>query len=227
MLEWANVIVMSRRVTVVAMMKPADRWAAGPGGPATLLFRRYHGSLDSITDSERRALRPIGTTAHEVATRTGVLLADLFAFPNVQIFQGIRPVAGDAPRIQHAISAGRRVMLIESVAWPPGRYVVAAESGRIHCDGMYTGQSVRPLIAAVWQWREILPDDHRVSALVVVHPAAQGELILPAAAGPDLAWACGVDAVREIQARLRCGREEVSMTAVTALAAATAEEENR
>ncbi|HLX51093.1 MAG TPA: hypothetical protein VKS82_22425 [Streptosporangiaceae bacterium] len=209
------------------MMKPGDRWAAGPGGPATLLFRRYHGSLDSITDSERRALRPIGTTAREVATRTGVLLADLFAFPNVQIFQGVRPMTGDAARIQHAVSAGRRVMFIESVAWPPGQYAVATASGRVHCDGMYTGQSVRPLIAAVWQWREILPDDHRVSALVVVHPAAQGDLSLPAAVALDLAWARAGQAMREIQARLPCGHEEVSMTAVTALAAATTEEENR
>jgi hypothetical protein len=209
------------------MMKPGDRWAAGPGGPATLLFRRYHGSLDSITDSERRALRPIGTTAHDVAMRTGVLLADLFAFPNVQIFQGIRPVDTGAPRIQHAISAGRQVMLIESVAWPPGQYVIATASGRIHCDGMYTGQSVGPLIAAVWHWREILPDDHFVSALVVVHPIAQGDLTLPAPVALDLAWVCADHAVHEIQARLPCGREEVSMTAVTALAAATAEEENR
>lgn len=209
------------------MMKPEDRWAAGPGGPATLLFRRYHGSLDSITDSERRALRPIGSTVHEVATRTGVLLADLFAFPNVQIFQGIHPMTGDVPRIQHAVSAGRRIMFIESVAWPPGQYAVAAASGRIHCDGIYTGQSVHPLIAAVWRWREILPGDHRVSALVVVHPAAQGDLALPAAIALDLAWACAGQAVREIEARLPCGREEVSMTAVTALAAATVEEENR
>lgn len=209
------------------MMKPGDRWTAGPGGPAALLFRRYHGSLDSITDSERRALRPIGTTAHEVAMRTGVLLADLFAFPNVQIFQGIRPMIADAPRIQHAISAGRQVMFIESVAWPPGQYAVATATGRVHCDGMYIGQSVRPLIAAVWHWREILPDDHRVTALVVVHPAGQGDLTLPAAVARDLAWACAGGAIQEIQARLPCGQEEVSMTAVTALAAATAEEENR
>jgi hypothetical protein len=212
---------------VVTMIKPGDRWAVGPGGPAALIFRRCHGSLDSITDSERRALRPIGTTAHEIATRTGVLLADLFAFPDVQIFQGIRPMTADAPRIQHAISAGRRVVFIESVAWPPGQYVVATASGRIHCDGMYTGQSVGPLTAAVWHWREILPDDHRVSALVVVHPADQGGLTLPGPVALDVAWACASRAVPEIQARLPLGREEISMTAVTALAAATTEEENR
>jgi hypothetical protein len=210
---------------VVTMLKPGDHWGAGSAPSATLLFRRYHGSLDSVIDSERRALRPIGTTAHDVATRTGVLLADLFAFPNVQIFQGIRPAVADSPRIQHAISAGRKVMFIESVAWPSGRYVVAAASGRIHCDGSYIGQSVHPLMAEVWHWREILPDDHRVSALVVVHSAGQGDLVLPAPVAVDLAWASADRAVQEIQARLPCGREEVSMTAVMALAEATAEEE--
>ncbi|HET9894561.1 MAG TPA: hypothetical protein VFQ44_06460 [Streptosporangiaceae bacterium] len=35
---------------------------------------RSHGNLDSVTDSERRALRSIGTTAREVAVRTGDLL---------------------------------------------------------------------------------------------------------------------------------------------------------
>src|SRR5262249_50744991 len=47
--------------------------------PPTLLAHRYHGRLNVITDSERRALRPIGNTAYQVAARTGMLLADLVA----------------------------------------------------------------------------------------------------------------------------------------------------
>ena len=208
------------------MTMPADRRAAGPGVPATASSRRCHGSLDAITDSERRALRPIGATAHEVAARTGLLLADLFALPDVRIFQGVRPAAADLPRIPHAISAGRQLVLIESVAWPPGHYAATA-AGRIHCDGMYIGQSVRPLIAAVRHWRETLSQGHQVSALVVVHPTTEGELALPAATARDLAWSCAGEAVRNIRAYLPRGRCTASIRAVAALVAATAEEEIR
>jgi len=208
------------------MTRSADRGITDPARAATALPGRCHGSLDAITDSERRGLRPIGTTAREVATRTGVLLNDLLALPGVRIFQGVRPDTGqDMPRIPHAISAGRQVILVESVAWPPGRYAARA-AGRIHCDGTYTGQSVRPLINAVRHWRQTLPRGHRVSALVVVHPTTAGHLALPAPATRDLAWTCADDAVRAIQARLPRGQPAVSMKAVAALFAATAPAES-
>jgi hypothetical protein len=206
------------------MTRPANRRIAALVSPAEAVPGRCHGSLDAITDSERRALRPIGTTAHEVAVRTGVLLADLLALPGVRIFQGVLPAAAqDMPRIPHAISAGRRLILVESVAWPPGQYAARAV-GRIHCDGTYIGQSVRPLINAVRYWRETLPHGHRVNALVVVHPTAEGDLTLPAPTVRDLAWTYADAAVRDIRALLPCGRPAVSMRAVAALAAATAEQ---
>ena len=156
--------------------------------------RRWHGSLDTITDSERRGLRPIETTAREVAARTGVLLGELPAGPGVCIFQGVRPAAaGDLPRIPHAISAGRQLILVESVAWPPGRYHQEAD-GRIHCDGTYIGQSVLPLVNAVRYWRDALPRGHRVRALVVLSPTAEGDLALPATVAEKLAWTRACDA---------------------------------
>lgn len=206
-------------VTVVTMRGTADPWSAGSAFPAAVLSRRWHGSLDAVTDSERRALRPIGTTAHEVAASTGVLLAGLLALPSVRIFQGVRQPAAGAPPIPHAISAGRRLVLVESVAWPPGRYTVAV-TGQIHCDGIYIGQSVVPLSAAVGHWREILPPDHQVSGFVVVHPAARGDLVLPLAAAGELAWAPAGQAARAIRAHLPTGRQAVSTPAVLALLAA-------
>lgn len=201
------------------MRGTADPWNAGSVVPASVLSRRCHGSLDAVTDSERRALRPIGTTAHEVAASTGVLLAPLLTLPNVRIFQGIRQPAAGVPRIPHAISAGRRLVLVDSVAWPPGRYTASA-TGQIHCDGIYIGQSVVPLVAAVGQWREILPPDHQVSAFVVVHPAARGDLALPSAATGDLAWARADQAARAIRAHLPSGHQAVSIQAVLALLSA-------
>jgi hypothetical protein len=183
--------------------------------------RRWHGSLDTITDSERRGLRPIETTAREVAARTGVLLGELPAGPGVCIFQGVRPAAAeDLPRIPHAVSAGRQLVLVESVAWPPGRYHQEAD-GRIHCDGTYIGQSVLPLVNAIRYWRDALPRGHRVGALVVVYPTAEGDLALPAAVAEELAWTRACDAVRALRARLPRGRP-ASARAVAALVAATA-----
>jgi hypothetical protein len=206
----------------MAMARTVVRRIADRVLPAALLSTRYYGNLDAITDSERRALRPIGSSAHEVAVRSGALLAALMALPNVRIFQGVRPADADLPRIPHAINAGRRLLLVESVAWPPGRYVTAA-NGRIYCDGAYIGQSVRPLLAAIGHWRETLPPGHWVRALVIVHPTIEGELVLPPPTSPDLAWACAHNAISVIQARLPRGRQPVSNRAIAALVAATEE----
>jgi hypothetical protein len=189
--------------------------------PPPLLERRYHGRLEVITDSERRSLRPIAATAYEVAARTGELLADLIAIPSVRIFHGVRPVGADLPLIPHAISAGRQLVLIESVAWPPGCYETTAD-GKVHCDGTYIGQSVRPFIAAVQHWRKIAPKRHHVSAVIVVHTSTEGDIRLPVATSGDLVWVHAEDAFRDIQQRLLCGRQNVSRHLVAALILATA-----
>jgi hypothetical protein len=200
------------------MLEPVDPLIATPAVPATLPSRRWYGSLDAIADSERRALRSIGTTAREAAARTSAVLCGLLAVPGLRIFQGVHPAAGCLPRIPHAISSGHSLVLVDSVAWPPGRYT--APGGLIHCDGVYIGQSAVPLIAAVGYWREILPPGHRVSALVVVHPAGRGDLVLPAEVSDDLGWARADRAARTIRARLPCGRQLVSPRAFATLAAA-------
>jgi hypothetical protein len=209
---------------LVSMTRIARPWIVDDTGTAVWLSRRCHGSLETVTDSERRALRPIGTTAQEVASRTGDLLAELLTVPGVRIFQGVRPAAVGLPRIPHAVSSGRQLVLVESVAWPAGQYSTTP-AGRIHCDGTYIGQSVRPLIAAIRRWREALPPGHRVSAVVVVHPASDGDLVLPGTAGSTLGWACATEAMRRIREQLPRGQQPTSVRVVAALVAATAEEE--
>src|SRR4051794_38117893 len=129
------------------------------------MINRLHGNFNGLTDSEQRPLRPIGTTAREVAARTGKLLATLRSMPGVRVCAGVR-LAGDHQPIGFAITAGTEVLLIESVAWPSGIYSTTTE-GRILCDGVYIGQSVRPLLGAVRRLRRTLRHRHRVSAVIV------------------------------------------------------------
>jgi hypothetical protein len=205
------------------MTGSADRCATGPARSATALPRRIYGNLDAITDSERRPLRSIGATANDIAARTGALLTELLSLPAVRIFQGIRQAAADLPRIPHAVIAGPRLLLVESVAWPPGRYTSSADGG-IHCDGVYIGQSVRPLIFAIQHWRAALSHGHQVSAIVVVHAAAEEIPDLPDPSDGDLVWTTARDAIRTIRACLPDGLPAISLRTVAVLLAATADD---
>ena len=203
------------------MTNPMERWTGrtAPALAASLSCRSY-GTLDVITDSERRSLRPIGMTAHEAAVRTGRLLVGLLPLPGIRIFQGVRsPVAGTPP-VPHVVSVGTHLVFVESVAWPAGRYAIAT-AGQIHCDGVYTGQSVQSLIATVRHWQETLPADYAVSALVVVHSVNDGELVLPCPDDSGIGWARPSDAVPRIRSCMPPGRQSPGMRAVAALVAAT------
>jgi hypothetical protein len=189
--------------------------------PGSALEQRYFGNLNGITDSEQRPLRPIGSTAREVAARTGILLTDLASDPSVRIFHGVRPADPSLPLVPHAISAGRRLVLVESVSWPPGRYE-AGQDGRIHCDGTYIGQSTAALRTVARQWAALLPRNHRVMAVVVVHPAGKGEIALPAGGRKDLAWVLADDAIAELKSCIAGGGRSVSRNTVATLLAATA-----
>ena len=190
--------------------------------PEPSLEHRYYGSLAPIKDSELRALRPIGCTAREVATETEVLLTGLASIPSVRIFRGVRPAIPGLPLIPHAISAGRRLLLVESVAWPPGQYEADPDNGRILCNGTYIGQSVHALKTAARQWAKLLPRNHSVMAVVVVHPATQGEITLPAQERNDLTWVLAEDTIAHLRHRIAGHGNSVSRNEVAALMAATA-----
>ena len=206
-------LAMTRRVAASRLLHSMT--------PGPALEQRYFGNLDAITDSEHRPLRPIGSTAREVAAQTGVLLIDLAADPSVRIFHGVRPAGPSLPLVPHAISAGRRLVLVESVAWPPGRYE-ADPDGRILCDGIYIGQSVQALRTVARQWAGLLPRNHRVMAAVVVHRTAKGEITLPTSRPEDLTWVLADNAIAELRPCITGGGRAVSRNAVATLMAATA-----
>ena len=62
------------------------------------------------------------------------------------------------------------------------------------------------MVNAVRYWRDALPRGHRVDALVVVYPTAEGDLALPATVAEELAWTRACDAVRTLRARLPRGQ---------------------
>jgi hypothetical protein len=186
--------------------------------PQSLLDRRLHGNLDAITDSAGKSLRSVGVGASAVAASTGSLLTKLIEMPQVYVFHGIQATASRIP-VAHAVAAGRTLILVESVAWPPGEYRTDAD-GRIRCDGRYIGQSVAPLIAAVRQWRTLLPHWHRVSALVVVHQSSQAGYSLPAANSLCLAWSRPESVVSDIRERLP-SHPRINANLLVSLAAAT------
>ena len=180
--------------------------------------RHYQGSLEFITDNEHRKLRPIGVTAREVATRTTALLTEVIRLPGVQVFLGSRPAGTDLPPVSHTICAGRRLVLIESVAWPPGHYETTAD-GRVHCDGVYIGQSVSTLSATARTWQELLSRGHQVSSVVVVHPTSNGEVVLPQQMPAQPSWVHPGEAVGRIMRFVHGRRQTISRNTIRALAA--------
>jgi hypothetical protein len=137
-------------------------------------------------DSERRPLRPIGTSAEDVNTRTGRLLARFARRPGVRLFSGVPAGAGQTP-IPHAISAGRLLVLVDSVAWPTGTYSTAP-NGQVLCDGTYIGQSVRQLVRTVQRLRRVMPHQFRIEAVIVVHPSLPAAPTLPETGPAELSW---------------------------------------
>jgi hypothetical protein len=209
-----------RRLSLAAGAAAIARWRAREGGPGPLPEVRCYGRLEAITDSEQRSLRSIVTTAYEAASRTDELLVGLIAVPGVRIFHGVRTVGADLPLIPHAISAGRKLVLIESVAWPPGHYQTTVD-GRICCDNVYIGQSVHPFLAAVQQWRNIVPKGHQVGAMIIVHAGADGDISLPVTTADELAWVRAEDAVGDIRQRLASRHRTISRYLLATLRTAT------
>jgi hypothetical protein len=185
--------------------------------PAAVLGRRLHGSCVVVGHGEGRALRPIGTPGVAVMNRTASILSRLVEYPEVRVFHGVGVADPSHPPVAHVVAAGRDVLLVETVAWPDGRYSTDPD-GQVRCDGVLIGQSVAPLLNAVRHFRRELPR-HRVSALVVMYPVGDGRP-LPPRGQRDLRWVhaeAASDAVRAWLPR----HPRTSTAALVTLVAAT------
>lgn len=192
--------------------------------PAPRGHARTYGTLDGVTDSEHRSLRSIGATTGEVAARTVALLHPLRAVPGVRIFRGVRPLGEDLPPIPLAISKGRLLILVESVAWPAGSYRVGLD-GAIQGDSVYIGQSTSGLSAAVRHWRGRMPDRHVVAAIVIVHSDAADLVELRRPPLGNVSWALAEDAPRVLRRAVHRRCHEPSHSLIRLLMAATVKED--
>lgn len=183
--------------------------------PAPLLRQRRYGDLAGFADDDSRPLRPVCVSLTEVLARTDAMLSPFTAFASVRIFQGVRVPGAARPLASYAVSAGRLLVLIESVAWPPGRYQTDA-SGRVRCNDQYIGQTVRALCRATRACRTLLPRSHQVCALVVVHRTSDGGYLLPADTG-RLRWVLADDLPRDLHALLSPHLSSVSRHTIAAL----------
>lgn len=168
-------------------------------------------------DNPAPPLRSIGPNSRTVADRTHAQLAAPAADAGAVFFGAVRLSVAPAMAAP-AMVAGRLVVFVATVHWPPGCYAIGGDD-RVYCDGVYTGQSVGPLRDALAQWRARLPWRHQVAAMVIVHPYGPGSYDLPSSDGAELEWAMADVALDRLRDRLRHGGRP-SRRAVRALAAA-------
>ncbi|WP_328458393.1 hypothetical protein [Amycolatopsis sp. NBC_00438] len=188
--------------------------------PPTLFRRACHGTLAGISDSQRRPLRPIGGSARGAAERTSALLSGIEA-PGVRIFLATRPPGTSLPPVPHTISRGHSLVLVESVCWPDGRYRTTSD-GRVHCDGVYIGQSTSALTETVRSWRAALPSHHKVTAVVVVH-STTGTVELPDTYPPAPLWVSAEECLGRLWQLLEGARGHTDHSTVATLLAGVAD----
>jgi len=151
-------------------------------GVAFVLARRHHAARHAQRRfaAEFAGLRVFGrpgTEAGPVGERlTATLLATyLIRLPGVRIFHGLALPGSVFADVDHAVLCGRRLVLVESKMWLPGRYT-ADGAGSVWRNGHpFRGGHLR-LPSAVTAYRELLPGVE-VRGVALVHPSRAGEVV--------------------------------------------------
>ncbi|KAB1644983.1 J domain-containing protein [Gulosibacter chungangensis] len=106
----------------------------------------------------------------------GERLAVLERMPGVRILHGLRLPGGD-PRVatvSHAVLAGHRLAVIDSVLWRPGAYAIDAR-GQMCCDGVPLAASVQEFPHRVERMHEYFGDIAEVRGWLTVVPESAGD----------------------------------------------------
>lgn len=117
-----------------------------------------------------------GTDADQWGERLTAELLEryLTRLPNVRIFHGLAWPGSVFADVDHAVLAGRRLVLIESKTWLPGHYGADEDGTLWRDDRLFRGGATR-LPQAIAAYRELLPGVEIRGALVV-YPSRAGEI---------------------------------------------------
>ncbi|MBB2934454.1 hypothetical protein FHX82_001474 [Amycolatopsis bartoniae] len=98
----------------------------------------------------------------------------LTRLPSVRVFHGLAWPGSVFADIDHAVLAGRRLVLVESKTWLPGYYAADEDGTLWRDDRLFRGGATR-LPEAIEAYRELLPGVEIRGALVV-YPSRAGEI---------------------------------------------------
>jgi hypothetical protein len=134
----------------------------------------------------------------ELAVRlTGDLLARYLAdIPAARVFHQVTWPGTEFPEVDHAVLCGHRLVLIDSMIWPPGRYSVDRQ-GYVQRDGKSFGGGALVLGEAARAFQLLLPR-LEVRGVVVLWPESSDETVSSTWEGTDVAVTGAEGFIREV-----------------------------
>jgi hypothetical protein len=145
------------------------------------LARRYQASVRSERAFTMRfvgsaAFGRVGTDADQWGERlTADLLSRYLArLPGARIFHGLAWPGSVFADIDHAVLAGRRLVLIESKTWLPGHYAADSAGGLWRNGQRFRGGGSR-LAESIDAYRDLLPGVE-VRGALIIYPSRAGEV---------------------------------------------------
>lgn len=132
--------------------------------------------------AEQRVFGRPSVDQGEVSER---LTADLLAtyltrLPGARIFHGLAWPGSQFADIDHAVLCGRRLVLIESKMWLPGRYSADPDGTLWRNDHVFRGGHTR-LAAGLAAFRTLLPELD-ISGALIIYPCRSGAVTTEASA---------------------------------------------
>lgn len=96
--------------------------------------------------------------------------------PGVRIVHGLRLPGGDqdVATVSHAVLAGHRLAVIDSVLWRPGAYAIDAR-GQVCCDGVPLSAAAQEFPHRVERMHEYFGDIAEVRGWLTIVPEEEGE----------------------------------------------------
>lgn len=160
----------------------------GIAGVVVRLARRYLADrLDQQTFAEEFAEQRVfgepGADQGDVSERLTAELLETYLtrLPGVRIFHGVAWPGSRFADIDHAVLCGRRLVLIESKLWLPGRYAADPDGTVWRNDHIFRGGHTR-LAAGLAAFRTLLPD-LEIRGALILYPCRSGEITTDDSAG--------------------------------------------